>query len=131
MAYMSQDNKKKLAPKIKSICKKYGVKASLGVNNHSTLVLNVNSGSIDFFSNATEQSGIDEYTIKNGNMSINPYWYKEHFTGKSLEFLSEVIPAMSVGNFDKSDIMTDYFHVGWYIEINIGRWNKPYNLILS
>ena len=48
MAYVSQELKAKLAPKIKAICKKYGVKASLAVRHHSTLVLNVKSGKIDF-----------------------------------------------------------------------------------
>ncbi len=128
MAYMSQDNKKKLAPKIKSICKKYGVKASLGVDNHSTLVLNVNSGSIDFFGDTTNRANTTNYEVDNGHMSVNPYWYKEHFTGKALAFLSEVIPAMNVGNFNKSDPMVDYFHVGWYVDVNVGRWNKPYTL---
>jgi hypothetical protein len=23
--------------------------------------------------------------------------------------------------------MTDYFDVGWYIDIKIGKWDKPYN----
>jgi len=128
MAYMSQENKKSLSPKIKEICKKYGVKASLGVNNHSTLVLNINSGSVDFFGDATNRANTSNYDVDNGHYSVNQYWYKEHFTGKSLEFLSEVIPAMNVGNFDKSDIMTDYFHVGWYISVNVGRWDKPYTL---
>tara|TARA_Y100000034_G_C6816559_1_gene367402 strand:+ start:339 stop:731 length:393 start_codon:yes stop_codon:yes gene_type:complete len=128
MAYMSQDNKKELAPKIKSICKKYGVKASLGVDNYSTLVLNVNSGSVDFFGDATERANVSDYNLRDGHYGVNPYWYKEHFTGKALAFLSEVIPAMNVGNFDKSDIMTDYFHVGWYVDVNVGRWNKPYTL---
>jgi hypothetical protein len=32
------------------------------------------------------------------------------------------------GNYNNSDIMTDYFDVGWYIEINVGKWNKEYNL---
>jgi len=22
--------------------------------------------------------------------------------------------------------MTDYFDVGWYISVNLGRWDKPY-----
>jgi len=48
MAYMNQEKKKKLAPAIKEICKKYGIKATLGVSNYSTLNLNLKSGSIDF-----------------------------------------------------------------------------------
>ena len=57
---------------------------------------------------------------------MNPYWYQDHFVGKSKKFLAEVIPAMNAGNHNNSDIQTDYFDVGWYIDVNIGRWNKPY-----
>ena len=48
MAYVSQELKSKLSPTIKAICKKYKVKASVAVRHHSTLVLNVKSGKIDF-----------------------------------------------------------------------------------
>ena len=59
---------------------------------------------------------------------MNVYWYKEHFSGKALKFLGEVIPAMNNGNHDNSDIQTDYFDVGWYSDVNIGSWNKPYKV---
>jgi hypothetical protein len=49
MAYVSQELKAQLAPGIKAICKKYGVKASIAVRNHTTLVLNIKQGPIDFF----------------------------------------------------------------------------------
>ena len=32
MAYISQDEKKKLAPAIKAVLKKYGVKGTIGIN---------------------------------------------------------------------------------------------------
>jgi len=124
MAYVSQELKSKLAPKIKAICKKYGVKASLAVRNHSTLVLNVKSGKIDFISDYGNSDDARKFGIQ-----VNPYWYKDHFVGKSKAFLSEVIPAMNDGNWDKSDIQTDYFNVGWYIDVNIGKWNKPYQTL--
>tara|TARA_A100001391_G_scaffold190994_1_gene164047 strand:+ start:343 stop:687 length:345 start_codon:yes stop_codon:yes gene_type:complete len=113
MAYMNQEKKKKLAPKIKEILKKYNMKGTLSVDNYSTLNLNLKSGSIDF-----------------GTDRINEYWYKDHFADnpEALAFLSEVIPAMNVGNHDNSDIMTDYFDVGWYISVNLGKWDKPYIL---
>ena len=113
MAYMNQEKKKALAPLIKSICKKHGIKATIGVKDYSTLNLNVKSGSIDF-----------------GTDSVNEYWYEEHFADnpEALAFLSEVIPAMNIGNFDKSDIQTDYFHVGWYINVNLGKYDTPYIL---
>jgi hypothetical protein len=123
MAYMSQEKKAKIAPVIKAICKKYGVKASLAVNNHSTLVLNVKSGSIDFIKDYGDEESAAKFGIQ-----VNPYHYKSHFTGKSVKFLSEVIPAMNTGNHDRSDAMIDYFDVGWYVDVNIGKWNKPYVL---
>ena len=127
MAYVSQELKAKLAPKIKAICKKYGVKASLAVRNHSTLVLNVKSGKIDFINDFGDTPETRADAEKFG-IQVNPYWYKEHFGGESYHFLSEVIPEMNDGNWDKSDIQTDYFNVGWYIDVNIGKWNKPYTL---
>ena len=139
MAYMSQEKKAKLAPAIKAVLKKYGVKGSLAVSNHSTLVLNVKSGPIDFVENYI-QTDIDKpygqkmatdqvnYLRKQQALDVNVYWYKEHFSGKALKFLEEIVPLMNVGNHDRSDAQVDYFDLGWYIDVNIGRWNKPYQV---
>ena len=137
MAYMNQERKQQRAPIIKAILKKYGVKGSLAVRNHSTLVVNIKSGKIDFIENfiETDKAGITgrkmaqdqiDYIRKNQSLDVNPYWYKEHFSGKAKSFLSELFPAMNNGNHDNSDIQTDYFDVGWYVDVNIGKWNKPY-----
>lgn len=137
MAYMSQERKAQIAPVIKSILKKYGVKGSLAVRHHSTLVLNITQGPIDFIENYIETDKLKPYAKymsddqvayirKNRSLDVNVYWYKEHFSGKALKFLEEIIPAMNVGNHDRSDIQTDYFDVGWYVDVNIGKWNKPY-----
>ena len=48
MAYVSQSLKKQLAPAIKAVLKKYKMKGSIAVDNHSTLVVNLKSGAIDF-----------------------------------------------------------------------------------
>ena len=127
MAYVSQELKTKLAPKIKAICKKYGVKASLAVRHHSTLVLNVKAGKVDFIGDYGDTPETRADAEKFG-IQVNPYHYKSHFNGEAYHFLSEVIPEMNAGNWDKSDIQTDYFNVGWYVDVNIGKWNKPYAL---
>jgi len=139
MAYMSQENKAKIAPKIKAILAKYKVKGSLSVRNHSSLVLNLKSGSIDlienyietdsktFHGNKMSQDQID-YIRSKKSMDVNPYWFKEHFSGKSLDFLKEIFVAMNDGNWDKSDIQSDYFNVGWYVDVNVGKWDKPYTV---
>jgi hypothetical protein len=131
MAYFSQAMKQERAGAVKAILKKYGVKGSLAVRNHSTFVLNVKSGPINFLGNYKEvQSNNPRYYDNDLKyIDVNVFWYKEHFSGVAREFLSEVIEAMNQGNFDKSDIQTDYFCVGWYLDVNIGQWNKPYELV--
>jgi hypothetical protein len=120
MAYVSQQMKAELAPTIKTILKKYGIKGSIAVQNHSTLVLNIKSGKIDFAKDSTSD---------NFNYQVNTYWVHEHYTGKAKKFLAEVIAAMKGPKFfDHSDSMTDYFHCSHYIDINLGKWNKPYVL---
>lgn len=130
MAYVSQDLKAKLAPAIKTVCKKYGVKASLAVRHHRTLVLNIKSGKIDLINNYLDTVGRNEHNLKwvgeKGNIDVNTYHYRDHFSGEAKDFLHEVIVAMNAGNHDNSDIQTDYFDVGWYIDVNIGKWDKPY-----
>lgn len=136
MAYVSQDLKKSLAPAIKAVCKKYKIKASLSVRNHSTLCLNISEGAIDFIGNSNKVCGANHYQVSRGftpNTSgysdVNPYWFKEHYDGKALAFLKEVLAIMNRGNHDNSNAQVDYFDVGWYVDVNIGKWNKPYVLV--
>ena len=135
MAYVSQEKKQSLAPAIKAILKKHSLKGSLSVRHHSVLVLTVKSGKIDFISN---YNAIQSKKIRpdhlpfhpaSDNLDVNPYWYHEHFDGKALEFLKEVIPAMKGPEyFDHSDIQSDYFHCSHYFDVQIGKWDKPYIL---
>jgi hypothetical protein len=113
VAYMSQERKASLAPGIKAVLKKYGMKGTLSVDNHRGLCVTLKSGKIDF--------GVD-------NLQVNPYWIRTHWQGVAADFLEDLKNAMSKGNWNNSDIQTDYFDVGWYVYINIGKWNKPYIL---
>lgn len=117
MAYYNQERKAAVAPKIKALLKEYGMKGSLAVRNHSTVVLNLKSGPIDF--------GQDEHR---GYIQVNTYWIHEHYEGVAREFLQRAVTILMQGNHNNSDIQTDYFDVGWYVDINVGRWDKPYVL---
>ena len=135
MAYVSQELKSKLSPAIKAVCKKYGIRASIAVRNHMTLALNVKSGKIDFIGNSNRVCGADFYQVSRGFKpnttgydQVNPYHFQSHYDGDAKAFLSEVLAVMNDGNWDKSDIQTDYFNVGWYVDVNIGSWNKPYTV---
>lgn len=135
MAYASQELKAKVAPRVKAICQKYGVKATLAVRHHSSLVLNVRQGEIDFFGNYNDTiaqrdpTGNRHINRAEKYIQVNTYWYHEHFSGRAKNFLAEVLAVMNEGNHDRSDAMTDYFDVGWYVDVNIGKWDKPYALV--
>lgn len=128
MAYMSQEHKKQLAPSIKAVLKKYGVKASIGVNHRSTLGVNIQSSKLDIIGNYNANCKEDD-KVNHDYMGVNEHWIDSSYTGVVRDFLNELKSAMMQGNHDDSDIMTDYFNVGWYIDINVGNWDKPYILL--
>jgi hypothetical protein len=122
MAYMNQDKKKVIASKLKPVLKKYGVKGTLSVRNHSSIVLNVKAGKIDFFEDYGDREDAKKFGIQ-----VNPYWFHDHFEGKSKQFLTEAFDALkSAGYYDNSDASIDYFDTAYYYNINIGNWKKPY-----
>jgi len=126
MAYMNQEKKAKIASLIKPLLKQYGIKGSLAVRHHSKIVLNIKSGPIDFISNINESE--PQYRAKD-HIQVNPYWFQEHFTGVAKEFLAKAFDALkSAGYYNNSDAMTDYFDTAYYYDINIGKWDKPYEL---
>jgi hypothetical protein len=118
MAYVSQADKKALAPAIKAVLNKYGMKGSIRVRHHSTLVVTVKSGAIDF----------SEYMRGDAYIDVNPYWIDTHYSGIARDFLNELLDAMKGPNyFNNDDAMTDYFSRSHYTDICIGTaWNKPY-----
>lgn len=133
MAYVSQELKAKIAPNVKKVLGKYKLKGSLSVDNHSTLVLTIKSGKIDFaknyndFAAEREHSGEPLRRMNNEHVDFNVYWMHTQFTGKAQKCLAELLEAMKGDTwFDKSDSMTDYFHTAYYISIQAGKWNKPY-----
>ena len=119
MAYVSQEDKKALAPAIKKVLSKYGMKGSISIRHHMSLVVTLQSGAIDF----------KDYSHGDGYIQVNTYHIDSHYTGKAKNFLNELLAAMKGPNyFNNDDAMTDYFHRSHYTDINVGKWNKPYFL---
>ena len=150
MAYMSQEKKARLAPAIKAVLNKYGVKGSIKVGHHTSLEVTLQKGKLDLIGNQvalmrdpmrTRSGGISfndtpentersiQYLLKGRNHQVNPYYIDNQYTGACASFMKELVAAMNDGNHDNSDIQTDYFDVGWYIHVNVGKWNKPYEVI--
>ena len=137
MAYMSQEKKKQIRTALKPLLAKYKLKATLSVHHHSTICLNIKSGALDFIGDMPDEqisfgarTSLDKDKLRQEySIDINPYWYHEHYTGKSLAFLKELFPVMKSADwYDKSDIQTDYFCTAYYIRVNVGKWHSPYQL---
>ena len=128
MAYMNQQKKAEIVSKVKPVLKKYGLKGTFSVRNHMTICLTITSGPIDFIQNYKDHTGKQNQLIN--ALDINPYWFHDHFTGKALDALTEIMKGMySAGYYDNSDIQSDYFDTAYYIDVNIGKWDKPYQVL--
>jgi hypothetical protein len=124
MAYVSQEMKKELAPAIKAVLKKYRMKGSIAVNNHSTLEVNLSEGYVDCISKGERILGLGGVS-----KNVNVYHIDEWYEGIAKKFLNELLDAMKGPKyFNNDDAMTDYFSRSHYTDINIGKWNKPFVL---
>tara|TARA_R110000764_G_scaffold170032_1_gene257147 strand:- start:65 stop:478 length:414 start_codon:yes stop_codon:yes gene_type:complete len=135
MAFVSKEDKARLAPGIKTVLKKYNMKASIAVRNNSTIVVNIKSGSIDIIADANklrkencERTDYPFYEI-NGNMEVNAYHIDRNHSGQAASFLNELVDAMKgTEYFCEDDSMTDYFHRSHYTNVNVGSYKAPYQL---
>ena len=141
MAYMTQERKKEIAVEVKKVAKKYGFtgrEVTVGVDHHSTLVVNIFGGPLDFLGAA--QKFNDELALRRGNESYPVGGYLQVYHGRAEEqmreigetviadFYKELVEAIcSTGYYNNSDAMTDYFDHDFYIDINVGRWDRDYN----
>jgi len=130
MAYMNQEKKAVIAAELKKVMPK-GWKYSLAVHNHSTIVCTIRSAPVDLLAEMREVreeearlQGNDACPI-DGYADVNPYRADCQFK-ESKEVIGSILSAMNTGNHNRSDSMTDYYDVGFYVDLNIGAWNKPF-----
>ena len=137
MAYVSQEKKKQLAPAIKAVLKKYGMKGSIAVRHNSSLVVNIKEGVLDLLGSAQRHN--DDYALRRGQdayqvgtyLQVNDSWCEEWAREvgdeRIADFYGELIAAMKGSDwFCEDDIQSDYFFRAHYIDINVGKCNKPY-----
>ena len=139
MAYISQEEKKELMPGIKKVLKTYGMKGTVSIRHHSTLIVTLTEGELDLIRVENE--------IRKERHARNPYLQLYLITNESFQqsyhhldkfvelgehlvhnFYQNMFKAMKGDKwFDKSDMMTDYSHIAYYCYIDVGRSrDKPY-----
>lgn len=127
MAYMNQARKSIIAAALKNIIPA-GWKYSLSVDNHCSIVLTIAAAPVDLLGMSLKLANENQTDLISPRdyFSVNPYYLDRQFSGKTLALFNRINAAMNEGNHDNPDIRTDYFDVGWYTDINVGRWDKPF-----
>ena len=130
MAYVSKQVIDAARKAIKTLNNEYNIKATISGVNSSSLKLTISQGSIDFIGNYIDTNknvaGDEDYIRKNSNVQVNHYWLDKQFSGEALEYLEKAKKILIADHWDQSDVQTDYFYCSFYINIDIGRWDKPY-----
>jgi hypothetical protein len=122
MAYMDQEKKAKIAAELKKIMPQ-GWKYTLGVKNHSTIVLNLMAAPVDLVKIAKSVG----YRSTCG-VQVNTHYMDRDFKDTEVGELFAKINAILYGcdYYDNSEPQTDYFDTAYYVSMNIGKWNKPF-----
>ena len=138
MAWVQKETVTKVREALKVLNKEYGMKTSVSGSNSSSLNVRIISGKIDLIQNYIDTVGaanvmrdyeeVVKYMQRNRHIQVNHYWLDTAYSGKALEYLEKVKAIMSVDHWDKSDIQSDYFHCAYYMHINIGAWDKPFEV---
>lgn len=121
MAYMNQEKKAAIAVELKKVMPK-GWKYSLAVRNHSTIVCTIKSAPVDLIAEVRRVSGKN---LIDNDYDVNPYHPHVGFD-ENLDNIHVILAALNLNNYDNSDIQTDYFDKGHYVDLNIGKWKSPF-----
>lgn len=129
MAYINKEEIAAIRKELKAAFP--DVKFSVRNRHHSTADITVVSTKGDRYG-LVEVLGGEKYC------GINEYYIQENFSENKAarDFLAKVneiahnAPGRAGGKefYDNSDSMTDYFDVAFYVNISVGRWDKPFTV---
>ena len=138
MAFISAEDVKHIRNELKKELPQY--KFSVVRDHHSSVTISLMKGAA-----FKDHEYFDRYAqeTKVGNLSdgehhqINQHWLEE-FYGKEnakvldkIHIIAKTAPAKNGGKvwYNDSDAMIDYFDIAYYIHINVGKWNKQYEIV--
>ena len=62
----------------------------------------------------------------NAYEQVNQYWIESRENKQSVPVLKKIFEIANKNNYDRSDVQSDYFDVGYYLNISIGHFGKPF-----
>lgn len=111
MAYVNSEKTKEVRTKLNlAFPKSIGWEISVSMEHHSTINVAIMRAPVDFMIDARNEEDKNK-----GYINFNVYHLGDYQTAEVLKRIKEIA---NEGNFDKSDLMTDYHHVGFYLNIS-------------
>jgi hypothetical protein len=124
MAYIKTEEVAAIRNELKKRFGHTGLKFGVRKQHHSSVHVTIKAGPIDFsdiYRDGDQYAQVNIYHLQN---------YGQHQPlFEEIEKIIKTAPALAEGGrewFDKSDIMTDYFHTAFYINLDVGSYDKPY-----
>ena len=62
----------------------------------------------------------------NAYEQVNQYWIESRENKQSIPPLKKIFEIANKNNYNRSDVQSDYFDVGYYLNISIGHFGKPF-----
>ncbi len=103
---------------------KFGVKKQ----HHSSVLVTIKKGNVDFSDIMRE--GDRGYTQIN-QYHLGNYGHHQFLFEDIMNVIKKAPGKAENGRewFDESDSMVDYFHTAFYINLEVGNYSKPYELV--
>ncbi len=121
MAYVSKEKKTKIVAAAKAVLPK-DWKVTFSVENHSGIVATIHRAPKAVLKDYAPPESFNR--DEEARPTVNEFHLGLFWKGKTLKNLQKLLAALNTDNFDNSDAMSDYFHVGHYVTIQFGRWDK-------
>ena len=117
MAYVTKETKAKVVEAVKAVLPK-DWKATFAVRDSMKIVCTIRKAPVDL--KAVFDCDKEYYTV-------NEFHYRSACKDpKVADILEKIVNALNCDNHNNSDVMTDYFDVGYYIDLQFGSWDKPF-----
>lgn len=129
MAYVSKEKKAKIKAALSTVVPK-GWKWSLRVNHHSSITMTISAGPNELTMIPEHWNHIEAKMVPARSETyrqLNVYHIDlDYAPGKTRDTVKKIVAALNTDNYDRSDAQTDFFDVGHYVHLHIGRWDKPF-----
>lgn len=141
MAYVSTQKTAEIRAKLKEVFPEIKFLVNRGTNYNGALNVHIMRSPYKFLNveryiarfNGNPPVPAEQLTnILNGEgytLDINPYHLHSTDTlYENVGIIEKILDICNDGNWDRSDVRSDYFDVGWYINLTVGKGDKYYVL---